>query len=359
MDYTKEEESLIWLSCFDVSYGRQKELINKLGLVDLIDKIDSKVARDILEDSFDKVLENADTRFLESYLKALEKQGVVCLTLKSKNYPEKLKNIENPPFVIFAKGDLSLLNKTSVGVVGSRTPTNYGRVVTEKFAIEIAKAGVVIVSGLAFGVDSVAHSAAIKASGKTIAVLGGGFNNIYPSNNDGLANEISEKGLLISEYRPSFKPTRYSFPQRNRIIAALSEGILITEAAQKSGSLHTKNFAIEYGKEVFVVPGNITSAKSAGSNNIIRSMQGSCVLEPSDILEKLGVKFNVKVRGEAQLSMTEEIVIKALDEGEKGLDELTELTNLSINNLVSHLTMLEIRGIIKKLPGNLYMKLED
>ena len=354
--YSKEEQTLIWLSSFDLPYKKQEQLMQTVGLVDLIDKIDCKKVREILDKDFERVLKDASKEFLNSYLNALEEQKVVCLTIESKNYPEKLRVIENPPFVIFAKGNLSFFNDRAVGIVGTRMPSNYGRLITEKFATELAGAGLVIVSGLAFGVDSISHSSAMKAKGKTIAVIGSGFNYLYPDGNRALADEISEKGLLISEYRPSMRAQRFTFPQRNRIIAALSEGILITEAGEKSGALHTKNYALDYGKEVFVVPGNINSAKSAGTNNVIRSMQGSCVLDPNDILERLGIKFGAKTKKVVQLSINEEMITNALKDGETTLEELTEKTKLSINNIVSCLTMLEIRGIIKKLPGNTYIK---
>ena len=177
---------------------------------------------------------------------------------------------------------------------------------------------------------------------------------MYPAMNTNLSEEIAEKGLLVSEYRPNVFPTSYTFPFRNRIIAGLSEGVLITEAGEKSGALHTKNYALEFGREVFVVPGNINNIKCLGTNRIIKSMQGACVTEPEDILIKLGIDAKVKQVETVQTNITEKLILTALEDGEQTLENLQEITKLETKTLNSCLTMLQIRGLIRKLPGNIY-----
>ena len=176
-----------------------------------------------------------------------------------------------------------------MAIVGTRRASRYGKDVTEQFASSLARAGVTIVSGLADGVDTFSHQACLNVKGKTIAVLGGGINNIYPATNTNLANKIVESGgLILSEYRPNEKPQTYYFPIRNRIIAGLSKAVLITEATEKSGSMHTKNYALDYGREVFAVPGRINDIYSTGCNKIIKSCQSAIALDPNDILNFLG-----------------------------------------------------------------------
>jgi DNA processing protein len=203
------------------------------------------------------------------------------------------------------------------------------------------------------GVDKIAHQACLEAGGKTIAVLGSGFLHIYPAMNTNLANEIANKGLLVSEYAPHISPNKFNFPARNRIVAGLSEGVLLTEAGEKSGTLYTKEFALEFGRSVYVVPGNINSALSKGTNNLIKHMQGSIVLEYKDILLDLGIEDGNK-KQILQLNVNESLIISHLENESLHFDEIAQLTKLDAKTLNSCLTTLSIRGIIKKLPGNFY-----
>jgi len=239
--------------------------------------------------------------------------------------------------------------------VGSRHITNYGKIVTEKFAKELSLSGFTIVSGLAAGVDTVAHKTTINQLGKTIAVLAGGLDEIYPSSNTALAQDIVDSGgLLITETRPYKKADTYMFPIRNRIISALSKGILITEAQEKSGVIHTKNYAIEYGRDVFAVPGNITSIASVGANKIIANGQAKAVTCVEDILEEYDMSFIPKQATFQNYSMLDSLVIDCLKQGPKAFQELIDLTKLDAKTLNTLLTTLLIRGIIKKLAGNVY-----
>lgn len=204
-----------------------------------------------------------------------------------KEYPEKLNTIYAPPAKLYVLGDESILNQPSIAIVGCRQATDYGKKVAFQFAYELSKQGIVIVSGLARGIDYCAHLGAVKANGKTIAVLGSGLNHIYPKEHQGFCKEIIQKGgAIITEYEPQEKPLPTHFPARNRIISGLSNGVLVVEAKQKSGTLITVDYALDQGKDVFVIPGNITSINSYSTNEIIK--QGAkLVTNVEDILEEL------------------------------------------------------------------------
>lgn len=307
-------------------------------------------------DIVNEMIDRAEDRKVSLYLSRLREKGITVVIKGEENYPKKLVDLPDAPYHLFCKGDLSLFDEKSISIVGTRTPTNYGRMVTDRFASELVKEGLVIVSGLAYGIDSISHRKALELGGKTIAVLGSGFNHIYPAEHAALAHEIEENGLLISEYCPSVDSNRFNFPHRNRIVAGLGDGILITEAAAKSGTKHTKDFALDYGRPVFVVPGNITSEKSALTNELIKSGQGICVTEAGDIVQELGFEKRKKEkRVLLQLDMVQQKIVDVLKNGEKDIDTISAECNLNINSLNSYLTMMEISGIIKRMSGGVYM----
>lgn len=238
----------------------------------------------------DKIVQNMqkakDAKLLEKYEKYILKNDIKIINILDDNYPAKLKNIYAPPITIFAKGDISLLNSKSIAIVGSREPSKYGIYVAEKFSKELSKEGITIVSGLARGIDTFAHVGALSSFGKTIAVLGSGIDVVYPKENAKYYREISEKGLIISEYIVGTAPESKNFPQRNRIISGLSDGVLVVEARKNSGTMITTDFALEQGKELYVIPGNITSNLSAGTNNLIKE-GAKLVTDVYEILEDL------------------------------------------------------------------------
>ncbi len=238
----------------------------------------------------DKIVQNMqkakDAKLLEKYEKYILKNDIKIINISDDNYPAKLKNIYAPPITIFAKGDISLLNSKSIAIVGSREPSKYGIYVAEKFSKELSKEGITIVSGLARGIDTFAHVGALSSFGKTIAVLGSGIDVVYPKENAKYYREISEKGLIISEYIVGTAPESKNFPQRNRIISALSDGVLVVEARKNSGTMITTDFALEQGKELYVIPGNITSNLSAGTNNLIKE-GAKLITDVYEILEDL------------------------------------------------------------------------
>jgi DNA processing protein len=226
---------------------------------------------------------------VDKLLSEYSSQNIHLITIFDDNYPERLKTIYQPPWVLFAKGDMSLLNyQQSLAVVGSRKASEYGLKAIEYLFSELVEKGIMIVSGLAQGIDAHAHKTAIRLGGRTTGVIAGGFSNIYPKENIKLAEYMMEKQLVISEYPPSTPPQKWHFPMRNRIISGLSMGTLVIEARKKSGSLITAEFALNEGREVFAVPGSILTPNSDGVHDLIQ--QGAKLIRnPQDILEELQI----------------------------------------------------------------------
>ena len=232
---------------------------------------------------------------IEKTLSKLQKYGVKAISYYDDEYPEQLKNIPNFPMVLYYRGDVKLLKEKSIAIVGTRRPTSYGREATRYFAGALSQAGLVTVSGLAYGLDMEVALATLDKKGKTIAVLGGGLDSIYPSQNSALAESIvQEGGLLVSLYPPLRRPTQYSFLERNRVISGLALGTIIIEAGESSGTLNTANHAIEQGRELFVVPANIFSEASAGSNKLIDQMPDTFTMSAEHVLKVLKIEGTKK-----------------------------------------------------------------
>lgn len=318
-------------------------------------KFKSKIEALFGQDLCGKLEFNRDDTLIDQILREMQKKKVDIIPYFDKNYPEGLKEIYNPPVMLYTIGDKSLLGTVSLGVVGSRSVTRYGREVTRTFSESIAKAGVTIVSGLARGADSIAHRAALDVGGKTVAVLGSGIDICYPPENFALYEEIAEKGLIVSEYPIGTRPNNYQFPERNRIICGLSNGVLVTEAGEKSGSLITAEYAIEQGRALYVVPGNITSKMSAGSNRYLKTLQGAIVTEPEDILKEFGIETTEQVETkEVQLDFSELKVYEYLKTKDASVDELIDALQMEIQELNNVLFLLEMKGLVKAVGTNLY-----
>lgn len=355
------EKAVLFLNaCGYISTKKQLKLINEVNVENLIINFDlfKKESNSILNsEEINKLETNFDLNKLNGYISNLENSKIKVVTILSNSYSKLLKEIDNPPVVLYAKGDVSLLNSTCVAVVGSRRASRYGKDVTTQFSEALSKSGVTIVSGLADGVDTFAHTACLNAKGKTIAVLGSGVNEIYPATNTNLANKIvSDGGLIISEYKPNEKPQTYYFPVRNRIIAGLSKAVLITEATEKSGSMHTKNYALDFGREVFAVPGRITDIYSTGCNKIIKNCQSVIALSPLDVLNFLGKNFVENKTKVVQYSLTDKIILDIIDVNEVHYEELLQKSGMDSKELNTALIRLELKNLIKKLPGNFYSK---
>ncbi len=349
-------EFIKFLSAFDLTIKRIETLLELMEGDYQFDKLyKMNLTKIVGEVQANKMIENADEEFFEEYLNELNRKGITIITREDKEFPERLLRVEDAPYFLFCKGNLELLKRPAIAIVGSRSPSNYGRIVTEKFAEKLSQAGVVVVSGLAYGVDGISHRKTLDSFGDTIAVLGSGFDHIYPAVHTNMAEEIAEHGLLLSEYRPDVQASRFSFPMRNRIVAGLSDGVLITEASAKSGTLITKDYALDSGITIYAVPGNITSEKSQGTNEIIASLQGVCVLSPDDLLKDLGITGKGQEKKSIQLSIEETKIVELLSSGEKHIEFLSENVDFDIKTLNSLLTTLEIKSIIKRMPGDFYV----
>ena len=276
-----------------------------------------------------------------------------AITPGNHNYLQIIDTIAKSPKKLYFIGKLPETRRCTVAVVGSRKPTNYGREVTYKLAYDLARYGVVVVSGLALGVDTIAHRGALDAGGITMAVLANGVDTIYPATNKGLARDILDNsGAIISEYLPGTEARIFRFLERNRIISGLSDAIIVTEAATRSGVLSTVMHALEQGREVFVVPGNITSPLSAGCNNLIK--QGAHPITcAEDVLEIIAPDL---LKPQAMLPLgnnrTESIIIELIQSGIRDGDELYKLSKVETSEFMQTITMLEISGTIRALGGN-------
>lgn len=266
--------------------------------------------------------------------------------------PLELQQLHQTPERLFIKGNESLLSqRPRVGIVGARKFTPYGREVTTSIASTLARSGVTVVSGLALGVDSIAHKACLDAGGTTIAVLPSGIDKIYPANHHALAQQILAKdGLLVSEYESDAQPMKHQFIARNRIIAALSDILIVTEATEASGSLHTARFALELGITIMAVPGQITSPYSTGTNRLIA--QGATpLLHPEDVLRELGITKSDKLAYIPE-NEAEEAIMNQLIKGVTLGEELLKSAELEASVFQTHLTMLEIKGVIEVQAGH-------
>ena len=293
---------------------------------------------------------------LEESFKKLSKYNISIVTIQDKEYPDKLKNIYSCPPLLYYRGNIASLKSKSLAIVGSRKATIHGQQIAEKIAFDLAKAGFAIVSGMARGIDSWAHRGAIKAQGETIAVLGCGIDIVYPPENKKLYNKIRLSGVVVSEFPPEMPPEAKNFPRRNRIISGLSDGVIVVEAAQKSGSLITAELALQQGRDVFAVPGSILSPYSKGTNSLIQ--QGAKLVQnANDILEEYGLSITSKVEPKEKMELcpVQRSIVQFFSTEPITLEEIIRKTGLKPELVISQLTVLEIKGIIKQLPGQKYI----
>jgi DNA processing protein len=289
----------------------------------------------------------------------LSKLGGKIVTYWDIEYPQQLKNIYYPPLILYILGNYKQVDEQSISIVGTRKCTDYGKSITNYFSTALAKQNITIVSGMARGVDSIAHKSAIKANGRTIAVIGSGLDVIYPPENGKLFSEIIENGAIISEFPLETKPDAQNFPKRNRIIAGLSLGTLVVETKENGGAMQTAKFALDENKEVFAIPGNITSEQSNGTNILIQRNGAKLVREPEDILVELQLKLQPKIgenipKPKLDLSLFEEKIYQTLNNIPKQVDKIASETTLSISDTLVNLLSLEFKGLVQQLPGKLF-----
>jgi DNA processing protein len=288
------------------------------------------------------------------------KENIEIVMQDDNNFPKDLLETSSPPFMLYVRGEL-MADEFCLGIVGSRKISDYGKRAAEDFARSLSQRGMTLVSGMAYGVDTITHNECIKQSHRTIAVLGCGLDekSIYPSSNRQLAKKIESCGCLISEYPIGMPPLKQNFPARNRIISGVSKGVLIIEASKTSGSLRTAGFALEQNREVFAVPGSIYAKNSEGTNNLIK-MGAKSACKISDILEEFNIELDPEIR-EAKIiipdSPEEEIILKSLSFDQPiHIDKLSIATQIKTASLSSLLTLMEMKGMIKEIGGMRYIK---
>ncbi len=305
-------------------------------------------------------LKERDKIDLEKTMDEVLRREIKYITFDSPQYPEMLKQIEDAPIILYYKGDLSScnLNKT-LAVVGSRRASYYAKEAVGKILSELEGTDICIVSGLASGIDTSAHTNALKYGLKTIGVIASGFDYVYPASNKSLYEQIEDSGgALVTEYYPTFEPLKFRFPQRNRIVSGLSYGTLVAEASMKSGALITANLTLEQGRELLCIPGLISNPNTEGIYKLIKN-GATLTTCANDILEAL----NWELKPAKQLKMdlsdlneTEEKIVRSLEVEDKSFDEISAETGISTEDLLIHLTTLELREIIKQVNGNRYVK---
>ena len=300
---------------------------------------------------------------VEEQAKLMEKHQVQIVTFKDEEYPENLKSIYDPPPFLFLKGEIRKEDQNAVAIVGCRSASVYGKRITERIGRELAKNGITIVSGLARGIDSIAHLSALKENGRTLAVFGSGLDIIYPPENKKLAEGIISNGAILSEFFLGTKPEAPNFPRRNRIISGLSLGVVIVEAGTKSGALVTASCALEQNREVFAIPGNLGSKNSEGTNALIK--QGAkLVTAVEDILEELkittkGKRPDSSAQNEEDISHLSEMernIFMLISDEPYHIDKIATQASVNVPQALSALLSLELKGLVKQLSGKMFVR---
>ncbi len=313
-----------------------------------VEGIGERLARDILITDWK---EKVDVE-----LSRIEKEKVKIITLLDELYPDNLKKIYDPPPFLYIMGELRKEDNRAIAIVGSRKATTYGRLMAERISKDLVSQGITVVSGMARGIDTFSHQGALSAGGRTIAVLGCGIDIVYPSENKNLRDRIMESGAVLTEFPFSTQPEGVNFPSRNRIISGLSLGVVIIEAASDSGSLITASNALDQGREVFAVPGNITSKFSQGTNKLIK--RGAKLVEDADdIIEEILPQIERKKKDKTipVLTSEEEVIYKLLSYEPKHIDTISREGRLTSNKALSLLLEMEIKGVIRQLPGKSFV----
>lgn len=302
--------------------------------------------------------------FARQQLQRMRRLGVRLITFWDAEYPALLKQIYDPPVVLFVRGEIRPEDRNAVAVVGTRQPSAYGKLVTERLTADLVRHGLTVISGLAYGIDTLAHNAAVQHGGRTMAVLGSGLDRIYPGVNKALAEWIAKQGALVSEFPLGTKPDRNHFPRRNRIIGGLSLGTLVIEAGDRSGALITAAMALEQNREVFAVPGNIDSARSLGTNELIK--QGAkLVTSVDDVLTEIAAHLQVltgPVREATpaipdNLTEEEKSLLEHITNEPSHIDKIALAAQKSPAEVLSVLLSLELKEVVKQLSGKLFVRL--
>ncbi len=354
--YNNSELCLIWLDSFlGLEYKHKKEIYNlingKDGIKEVLEKGREYIVQNVGENVYSNLLNSANSAYLSYLTEGLNRREIKVVTIDSDDYPELLKQTPFAPLVLYTKGDISLMKNDCFAIVGSRKSLPIALKATQDFAKSLVSAGFTLTTGIAEGVDETVIKTALENNGKVISVLGNGFDNVYPASNAELVDKLSKKCLVITEYAPEIKAMPYHFPIRNRIIAGLSKGTLVTSGALKSGTQYTANYAVEYGRDIFALPYSVGVPSGAGCNDLIK--RGALLCDsPSDILNFYGLK---EKETQKQVFTKEELeILKALSDGEQHLQKLSQTLNKQVFELLPLISVLEMKGAVNKNGVNVY-----
>lgn len=315
--------------------------------------------KNIKDEIKEKIIFSRNEDYIKKLFNLINQHNIDIITIYDKEYPKQFHHIYDSPKILYKKGEIIEKDELAIAIVGSRKATSYGKWATEKFVRELVNLEVTIVSGLALGIDSVAHRVALEENGRTIGVIGNGLDTVYPKKNKDLYEEVSNNGAIITEYFLGVPPLAYNFPQRNRLISGLSLGVIVIEAKEKSGTLITAHHALEQGKEVFALPGNINSIFSQGTNRLIKD-GAKILMDIEDIIDEIyELKSKIKAKkveniDYSGLSSLEMEVFKLIKEGPIHSDSIASSTQLDISTINSVLTILELKGMIKEMTGRVF-----
>ena len=346
----KDEYLYLWAQWGILNYEQYKFVLEKFGDLEQAWK---KITPDFLsnigigKEKIKRIFEFKEGISFFDITSKMKEFEISLLSIVDREYPECLKSIADPPPFLFVRGKIPQLHK-AMGVVGTRAITSYGQMITDRLTSDLTKNGFVIVSGLAFGVDSCAHESCLQSNGKTIAVLGSGVDLIYPSSNINLANRIIKQGgAIVSEYPLSSPAIPHHFPERNRIISGLSRGVLVIEGGIKSGALITARLALEQGRDVFAVPNNITKVSLSGTNHLIRRSEAKLVEIVDHILEEYQMEPTQR-QMHFDFNENENSMLSKLSDGGKTMDELVVETSMKVPHLSEILTNLSLKGAVRE-----------
>lgn len=358
-----ERDAYIALNRFEgIGPVRVRELLSILGSAAAIlgaSREDLMQARGVGAGLAEHLLRQVDAMDVEAEIQRAGDVGAAIVTRADEGYPEALTHIHDPPLALYVKGSLLPQDRHAIAVVGSRRCTHYGLQVADRLSFQLAKQGYTVISGLARGIDAAAHQGALKGKGRTLAVLGCGIDQVYPAEHRELAEAVRESGAVISEFPVGFKPSRNSFPQRNRIVSGMSQGVLVVEAALGSGALLTVDEATDQGKLIFAVPGRIDNPSAGGCNFLIKN-GAKLVQDVDDILDEFeyllsphpeGREDPAFVKPQVQLSDAEAKILEVLGEEEMEQDHVIRASGLSASAVATALIMLEMKRQLVSLPG--------
>lgn len=373
MDKSSKERDILhlWLDSFVIIGNTSKrKLIDKLGDVESVYDASLKLLSSIIPEEKARLLaENKSLIQASEKWEYLIEKNIDMVYPEHADYPTKLKNIYDIPDILYIKGKLKKIldeHNRCIGIVGSRNADTYGRELAFSFGSKLGKAGISIISGMALGIDGMAHRGALSAGGYTVAVLGGGIDVVYPKENYDIYNELINNGTIISEYGPGVIPAPMQFPLRNRIISGLSDGVLVVEAKKKSGSLITADLALEHGKNLYAIPGRIGDRESYGTNNLIK--QGAmCVTSPQDIIDDLSLcsdntlselgedEADTDMRDRSRLSDKEKKLLDTVSLEPMYIDDIIDALRLNVSDVLSLLYAMEEKGFIRQVIKGYYI----